>query len=122
MFSLSTTSADPRTSPSRLSSTSRSWSASSNGSELAQAHLPDVPDEIPTVHFQDALQLVGANPDEPDLAPEHERHLGQWAREKFGSDFLAVEGYPAEKRPCYSHPQPIRRTRLFPRDLHRLTP
>lgn len=74
--------------------------------ELAQAHLPDVPDEIPTIHFRDALQLVGANPDEPDLAPEHERHLGQWVREKFGSDFLAVEGYPAKKRPFYTHPQP----------------
>jgi nondiscriminating aspartyl-tRNA synthetase len=65
-----------------------------------------VPDEIPTIHFRDALQLVGANPDEPDLAQEHERHLGQWAREKFGSDLLAVEGYPAKKRPFYTHPQP----------------
>ena len=74
--------------------------------ELAQAHLPDVPDEIPIVHFRDALQLVGADPDEPDLAPEHERRLGQWAREEFGSDFLAVEGYPAKKRPFYTHPQP----------------
>jgi len=74
--------------------------------ELAQVHLPDVPDEIPVVHFRDALLLVEADPDEPDLAPEHDRRLGQWAREKFGSDFLAVEGYPAKKRPFYTHPQP----------------
>ncbi len=74
--------------------------------ELAQARLPDVPDEIPIVHFRDALQMVGADPEEPDLAPEHERHLGRWAREKFGSDFLAVEGYPAKKRPFYTCPQP----------------
>ncbi|MGH3549484.1 MAG: aspartate--tRNA(Asn) ligase [Pseudonocardiaceae bacterium] len=74
--------------------------------ELAQAGLPDVPDEIPIVHFRDALQMVGADPEEPDLAPEHERHLGRWAREKFGSDFLAVEGYPAKKRAFYTCPQP----------------
>lgn len=74
--------------------------------KLAGAQLPEVPEEIPIVHFRDALQLVGADPDEPDLAPEHERHLGCWAREKFGSDFLAIEGYPAKKRPFYTYPQP----------------
>jgi nondiscriminating aspartyl-tRNA synthetase len=73
---------------------------------LSGADLPEVPDEIPIVHFRDALRLVGADPDEPDLAPEHERQLGRWAKEKFGSEFLAVEGYPATKRPFYTHPQP----------------
>src|SRR6476661_2542018 len=46
---------------------------------LAGAHLPSVPDEIPVVHFRDALRRVRADPDEPDLAPEHERLLGAWA-------------------------------------------
>ncbi|MBW1640620.1 aspartate--tRNA(Asn) ligase [Microbacterium resistens] len=68
--------------------------------------LPVVPDEIPTIHFRDALRLVGAPADEPDLAPEHERALGAWARSEHGSDFLAVEGYPMAKRPFYTHPQP----------------
>jgi nondiscriminating aspartyl-tRNA synthetase len=71
---------------------------------LAGADLPDVPDEIPIVHFRDALGLVGANPDEPDLAPEQERQMGRWAKQKFGSEFLAVEGYPTNKRPFYTHP------------------
>src|SRR5690606_28450046 len=39
-------------------------------------------------------------------APEHERRLGEWARAEHGSDFLLVEGYPAVKRPFYTHPQP----------------
>ena len=68
--------------------------------------LPDVPDEIPVVHFADALKLVGAPEDEPDLAPAHERALSAWAREEHGSEFLAVEGYPMRKRPFYTHPQP----------------
>jgi nondiscriminating aspartyl-tRNA synthetase len=72
-----------------------------------------VPEEIPSVHFVDALALVGSAhgedlSSEPDLAPAHERWLGEWARREFGSDFLFVEGYPAAKRPFYTHPDPDR--------------
>jgi nondiscriminating aspartyl-tRNA synthetase len=70
------------------------------------ARLPVVPEEIPVIHFADALALVGAPADEPDLAPEHERALGAWALAEHGSDFLAVEGYPMAKRPFYTHPWP----------------
>ena len=70
------------------------------------AAVPVVPDEVPVIHFADALALVGAPADEPDLAPEHERALGAWALAEHGSDFLAVEGYPMAKRPFYTHPQP----------------
>ncbi|GGR51638.1 nondiscriminating aspartyl-tRNA synthetase [Nocardioides luteus] len=72
--------------------------------ERLGVELPVVPPEIPVVHFADALELVGAPADEPDLAPEHERALGAWARETHGSDLLAVEGYPMRKRPFYTHP------------------
>ncbi|MFK3981987.1 aspartate--tRNA(Asn) ligase [Micromonospora sp. NPDC050397] len=66
--------------------------------------LPSVPAEIPSVHFTEALRIGGAAPDEPDLAPAHERALGEWARETYGSDFLFVTGYPMAKRPFYTHP------------------
>lgn len=74
--------------------------------ELTGLVLPEVPAEFPIIHFREALALVGAPANEPDLAPEHERELGEWAKREFGSDFLAVEGYPAAKRPFYTHPQP----------------
>ncbi|SEB51183.1 aspartyl-tRNA synthetase [Nocardioides exalbidus] len=74
--------------------------------ERTGARVPVVPAEIPVIHFADALTLVGAPADEPDLAPEHERALGAWALAEHGSDFLAVEGYPMAKRPFYTHPQP----------------
>ena len=61
---------------------------------------------MPVLHFSEALRIVGAPADEPDLAPAHERALGEWARREHGSDFLAVEGYPMGKRPFYTHPQP----------------
>ncbi len=68
--------------------------------------IPEVPDVIPVIHFSEALKLVGASPDEPDLAPAHERAVGRWAAETLGSEFVAVEGYPMRKRPFYTHPQP----------------
>jgi nondiscriminating aspartyl-tRNA synthetase len=74
--------------------------------ERTGARVPVVPEVIPVVHFADALELVGAPADEPDLAPEHERALGAWALAEHGSDLVAVEGYPMAKRPFYTHPQP----------------
>jgi nondiscriminating aspartyl-tRNA synthetase len=74
--------------------------------ERTGARLPVVPEQVPVIHFAEALDLVGAPADEPDLAPEHERALGEWALAEHGSDFLAVEGYPMAKRPFYTHPQP----------------
>ncbi len=68
--------------------------------------VPEVPEDIPVIHFSDALKLVGVPQDEPDLAPAHERALGLWAAETHGSEFVAVEGYPMRKRPFYTHPQP----------------
>lgn len=70
------------------------------------ATVPVVPEEIPVIHFSDALAIVGAPSGEPDLAPEHERALGAWALAEHGSDFVAVEGYPMAKRPFYTHPWP----------------
>ncbi|PSK67238.1 Aspartate--tRNA(Asp/Asn) ligase [Micromonospora sp. MH33] len=72
--------------------------------------LPGVPAEIPAVHFAEALKIAGAPADEPDLAPAHERALGEWARREHGSDFLFVTGYPMAKRPFYTHPDPARPT------------
>jgi nondiscriminating aspartyl-tRNA synthetase len=74
--------------------------------DLLGIAVPEIPAEIPVIHFQEALAIAGAPPDEPDLAPAHERAIGQWAAQRHGSDFVAVEGYPMSKRPFYTHPQP----------------
>jgi nondiscriminating aspartyl-tRNA synthetase len=77
----------------------------SGAAERLGVEVPEVPAQIPVLHFADALALVGAPSDEPDLAPEHERALGEWALAEHGSDFVAVEGYPMAKRPFYTHPE-----------------
>jgi nondiscriminating aspartyl-tRNA synthetase len=80
---------------------------------LLGLELPRVPDEIPRIHFHDAQRLIeSATGDrvvgEPDLAPAHERWLGEYALAQHGSEFLFVEGYPMAKRPFYTHPEPGR--------------
>ncbi|MEU4289332.1 aspartate--tRNA(Asn) ligase [Kribbella sp. NPDC026596] len=74
--------------------------------ERLGVELPEIPVDVPVVHFSEALKIAGANPDEPDLAPADERAIGEWALREHGSDFVAVEGYPMVKRPFYTHPQP----------------
>ncbi len=79
--------------------------------ELLGVTLPLAPATFPHIHFRDAQQWIFETHgddcrNEPDLAPQHERWLGEWAREKFNSDFLFVVGYPMSKRPFYTHPDP----------------
>lgn len=67
---------------------------------------------FPWIHFQKAQELLTEKYGvtdalgEPDLTPEHERLLGQWTLETYGSDFVFVVGYPMKKRPFYTHPDP----------------
>jgi nondiscriminating aspartyl-tRNA synthetase len=72
----------------------------------ARTQTPKVPSEIPAVHFAEALRIAGADSDEPDLAPAHERAVGEWALTEHGSEFVYVTGYPIRKRPFYTHPDP----------------
>ena len=59
--------------------------------------VPEVPSEIPWLHFADT------GVDDVDLAPADERRLC----EKHG-EWLFVTGFPAAKRPFYTHPEPGR--------------
>ncbi len=78
---------------------------------LLNVKLPVAPDAFPAIYFPEAQELIlqkwGEDcRGEPDLAPQHERWLGEWARTEHGSDFLFVTGYPMGKRPFYTHPNP----------------
>jgi nondiscriminating aspartyl-tRNA synthetase len=73
---------------------------------LHGATLPEVP-EIPIVGFREAQEIIlrefGEDcRDEPDLSPQHERWLGEWAVRAHGSEWLFVEGFPMTKRPFYT--------------------
>lgn len=79
--------------------------------QLLKAQLPAVPEEIPHIHFSEAQELIyrlsGVDERaEPDLSPQGERVLGEWAQKEHASAWLFVTGYPARKRPFYTHPEP----------------
>src|SRR5690606_24106410 len=61
--------------------------------ELLKANLPEVPEQIPHIHFAEAQELIWQRHGvdvrgEPDLSPQDERWLGEWAQQEHGSDFL----------------------------------
>jgi nondiscriminating aspartyl-tRNA synthetase len=80
---------------------------------LLGVEMPVVPAEMPHIHFAAAQELIFRRHGvdvrgEPDLSPQDERWLGEWAQQEYGSDFLFVTGYPMSKRPFYTHPDPAR--------------
>jgi len=79
--------------------------------ELLHVRVPAVPEKIPHIYFSAAQELIFNRyatdvRGEPDLSPQDERWLGEWAQEEYGSEFLFVTGYPMRKRPFYTHPDP----------------
>lgn len=85
--------------------------------------LPGITTEIPHLHITEAQALLTEQYGttdalgEPDLSPEHERLLGQWAIDRHGSDFLYVTGYPMVKRPFYTYRDPERPEYSYSFDL-----
>ena len=54
---------------------------------MLEAALPVVPAEIPHIHFAEAQELIFQRHGEdvrgePDLSPQDERWLGEWARQE----------------------------------------
>jgi nondiscriminating aspartyl-tRNA synthetase len=83
--------------------------------ELLGVEIPDVAQPIPYLHFSEAQELIYRLHatdvrGEPDLSPQDERWLGEWARSEHGSDFLFVTGYPTKHRAFYTAPDPERPT------------
>lgn len=73
------------------------------------ATLPKV-DDIPAITFMEALDIMkeegykGKNP--YDLDPEDEVFLCDYAKKKWGSEFLFITHFPASKRPFYAMDDP----------------
>jgi len=78
---------------------------------LLGAEIPAVPDEIPRMKLREAQELIFKETgkdkrQEPDLEPEDERWLCEWAKREHGSDFVFVTHYPVSKRPMYTMEDP----------------
>lgn len=72
---------------------------------------PPAVDRIPCLRFDDAKRLAAETygyqiRDPYDLEPEEEAHIGRYAKEKYGSDFVFITHYPSKKRPFYAMDDP----------------
>jgi nondiscriminating aspartyl-tRNA synthetase len=81
--------------------------------ELALLNMPAplAPEAFPTMTLREAQQLIlketGVDKTkEPDLEPEDERFLCEYANKNLGSDFVFVTHFPTKKRPFYTHVEP----------------
>jgi nondiscriminating aspartyl-tRNA synthetase len=72
--------------------------------------LPSIPegDMFPHMKLKEAQALIlketgEDKTSEPDLEPEDERWLCEYAKENLGSDFIFITHYPVSKRPFYTY-------------------
>lgn len=79
--------------------------------KLLKTNVPKIEKEIPRIKMREAQQIIlertkRDNTKEPDLTPEDEKEICQWAKEKHKSDVVFITHYPTKKRPFYTMPDP----------------
>ena len=63
---------------------------------------PLLPEKFPILKLRQAQELLGAAK-APDLEPEQERKLWEWAKQEHSSDFVFVTHFPIDKLPFYTY-------------------
>ena len=84
------------------------------GKEYLKEYCVDslqVPDEIPQIKLSELKKIIKDEynydiPEDTDIDPKGEELAGQYAKEKFDSDFLFITHYPWEYRPFYTMTNP----------------
>lgn len=76
-----------------------------------KASPPKAGEEIPRIKMREAQEIIMQrtgrdNTKEPDLTPEDEKEICQWAKENHNSDVIFITHYPTKKRPFYTMPDP----------------
>jgi aspartyl/asparaginyl-tRNA synthetase len=79
--------------------------------ELLGQPLALAPEKFPVMTLREAQELIKKETGvdktkEPDLEPEDERFLCEYANKHLGSDFVFVTHFPTSKRPFYTHIDP----------------
>jgi nondiscriminating aspartyl-tRNA synthetase len=67
--------------------------------------------QFPRMRLSEAQEIIerefgGKAVGEPDLEPEHERQICEYAKEKLGSDFVFITHFPNSKRAFYTYADP----------------
>ncbi|MFA6554651.1 MAG: aspartate--tRNA(Asn) ligase [Candidatus Paceibacterota bacterium] len=72
------------------------------------ATIPNVSENTPKMTLREAQKLITKETgkdctNEPDLEPEHERWLCNYALKQFNSEFIFITNFPTAKRPFYTY-------------------
>jgi nondiscriminating aspartyl-tRNA synthetase len=78
--------------------------------EVLEVVLPRFGD-VPHITFREAQQMIldrygEDHSHEPDLSPQDERWIGEWALQEHNTDFALVTHFPTAKRAFYTMPDP----------------
>jgi nondiscriminating aspartyl-tRNA synthetase len=76
-----------------------------------KTEVPLAPAEFPIFTLQEAQAIVAKEygreiEDTNDMAPEDERQICEYAKAKFGSDFVFITRFPTKKRAFYTYEEP----------------
>lgn len=79
--------------------------------QLLDMPLALAPEQFPVMTLREAQELIKKETGvdktkEPDLEPEDERFLCEYANKNLNSDFVFVTHFPTSKRPFYTHVDP----------------
>ncbi len=76
-----------------------------------KTEVPLAPAEFPVFTLQEAQAIVAKEfgrtiEDTNDMSPEDERQICEYAKQKFGSDFVFITRFPTAKRAFYTYEEP----------------
>jgi len=83
----------------------------SDAFEYFKIEAPLVPERFPVFSLREAQEILEKECSlkcigEPDMEPEHERQICEWAKKKHGSDFVFITHFPTKKRAFYTYADP----------------
>lgn len=78
---------------------------------LYQAEIPTYKSPFPRLKLREAQEIIFREfgrdvRNDPDLSPEDEKDICEWAKKKYGSEMIFITHFPTAKRPFYTHPDP----------------
>ncbi|MCQ2328213.1 MAG: aspartate--tRNA(Asn) ligase [Paludibacteraceae bacterium] len=81
--------------------------------QLLNADMPAIPDQIPAYRLSECHELLWNehlteedHRGEDDMAPEEERAICKYVKEKYGSDFVFITHFPSQHRAFYAMDDP----------------
>ena len=66
-----------------------------------KVEVPSLGSAFPILTLREAQKILGVS-EEPDMEPEHERGIAEWAKKEHGSDFVFITHFPTAKRAFYT--------------------